>query len=255
MEENWLHIWQLCRKHLCISSPLLFNTHTFWNTLHWSPHPQLIPLHLNKNKQPGADKPLLFCTNLILLSIIFISSYVWQGPSTSAEMNKTTKSSMAKQPAPSKMDFNPVLVSCVSTQQLRKSRLPGQSKPPSGKTKHIPRCVFLWLERWWCEQRRKNLKIWWKEAERNWSEIDNRTKGNVREEMRRELYIFYCRARSLHLTLNNLHLFNLFNLGYTAGNSMCGLYDENSWTVGYNGCIHALTINKRVKDERKNDGK
>lgn len=134
-KKNRSNIWQLCLKRLRITSPLLFNTHTHThaNTLctHWSPHPQLILLHLNQNKQPGGDKPLLFCTHLILLSIILISFLCLTRLLTMSGDQQNPR--MVKQPRRSKRGFNssfsrPILVSRVKTRQLRKC-LAGQSKP------------------------------------------------------------------------------------------------------------------------------
>lgn len=107
--------------------------HTHANTLctHWSPHPQLILLHLNQNKQPGGDKPLLFCIHLILLSIILISFLCLTRLLTMSGDQRNPR--MVKQPRRSKRGFNssfsrPILVSRVKTRQLRKC-LAGQSKP------------------------------------------------------------------------------------------------------------------------------
>lgn len=115
-------------------SPAHFSsTHTHANTLctHWSPHPQLILLHLNQNKQPGGDKPLLFCIHLILLSIILISFLCLTRLLTMSGDQRNPR--MVKQPRRSKRGFNssfsrPILVSRVKTRQLRKC-LAGQSKP------------------------------------------------------------------------------------------------------------------------------
>lgn len=140
------------------------------HTLLWSPHPQLILLHLNQSKQPGGGQaavvlgpsnPSLHHSHLLLMSDK-APQHQWRSTQLCVcvcgerEDGETTT---AIQRGFNSSFSGPILVSRVKTQQLRKSCLAGQSKPLSVSFWEIRAWISginspSW-HRWWCQEKRR----------------------------------------------------------------------------------------------------
>lgn len=115
------------------------HTQTHSERCNWSPHPQLILLHLNQNKQPRGDKMLLFCHHLILLSIILISLCLTRLLNGSGNQ-QNYKIEMVKQLESSKGDLSPVSLACFWCRFVKvqkPGRLWQDVKSPESLTKNV----------------------------------------------------------------------------------------------------------------------